>query len=279
MIVLNFRDQLIDDLIHSTAVFGGARDNQRRARLVDKNGINFVHDREIMVALVHLGQLRLHVVAQVIKTQFVVGRVGHITAVRRVLFLFRLLRVHNACCKPKKTEDLAHPFGVTFREVIVHRHNMHTFTRQRVQIRRESRDKGLTLTCFHLRYITFVQKYPAHKLHIKRPQTKGTLGGFATVCKRLWQKIIKAFTAHRALGQFFGFLLDTFIRQRLKFGFKRIDRFNDGARGLYLTIIRSTEYLLRNGTKTEHILSARAAIGVSDINVCRRLVVPFGRAQ
>ena len=46
-----------------------ARDDQGRARLIDQDGINFINDAVMEIALHHLGDVIRHVVAQVIKAQ------------------------------------------------------------------------------------------------------------------------------------------------------------------------------------------------------------------
>ena len=220
-----------------------------------------------MAALVHLCQFGFHIVAQIIKPKFIVCRIGHITTIRGIFFGFGLLGIDHTSGQAQGAEHLAHPFGVTLGEVVVHRHNMHALAGQRVQIRRERRDKSLAFTRFHFGNIALMQEYATHQLHIKRPQTQGASRSLTTVRKCLWQQIIKALTAHRAFGQFFGFRFDTLIAQCLAFRLQRVDLFNLRQRGLNQTVVRRTENLLRNSSKTEHILSARACFGVSDINV------------
>ena len=87
-----------------------------------------------MPALLHFLDRALHVVAQVIKAQFVVGRIGDVGLVGRMLFGFGLIRVDHARGHPEGTVNLAHPFTVTLGEIIVYRDHMHAFARKRIQI-------------------------------------------------------------------------------------------------------------------------------------------------
>ena len=112
--------------------------------------------------LVNLGQLGLHVVAQIVKTQFVVRGIGHIRTVRFGFLVFGLLREDHTACHTKLRVDLAHPFAITLGEIVVHRNDMNTSTRERIQIGRKGRDKGFTFAGFHFRDIALVQENAAH---------------------------------------------------------------------------------------------------------------------
>ena len=74
-----------------------------------------------MPALHAVREVELHVVAQVIEAEFVVGPVGDVAAVV-VLALPVVEIVHDdADRQAQKPVDAAHPFRVAFGEVIVHR--------------------------------------------------------------------------------------------------------------------------------------------------------------
>src|SRR5438552_12907037 len=61
--------------------FRWAGDDQRRARFVNQDRINFVNDREVVTALNAGRQIELHIVAQVIEAEFVVGTVSDVGGV------------------------------------------------------------------------------------------------------------------------------------------------------------------------------------------------------
>ena len=58
-----------------------AGNDEGRARLVDEDRVDFVDDREVVAALNHLLEMELHVVAQIVEAQFVVGAVGHVAGI------------------------------------------------------------------------------------------------------------------------------------------------------------------------------------------------------
>ena len=71
-----------DDAIHLVVLVGGlfalAADDERGAGLVDQDGIDLVDDAEVMTTLHAILQVELHVVAQVVEAEFVVGAVGDV---------------------------------------------------------------------------------------------------------------------------------------------------------------------------------------------------------
>ena len=61
---------------------GRARDDQRRPGLVDEDGVDLVDDGEDVAALGHELAGAVHVVAQVVEAELVVGAVGDVRARR-----------------------------------------------------------------------------------------------------------------------------------------------------------------------------------------------------
>ena len=62
--------------------------------------------------------------------------------------------------------DLAHPFSVTARQVVVDGDNMHALARQRIQVSRQRGDQCLAFAGTHLCDFTLVQHHAADKLHV-----------------------------------------------------------------------------------------------------------------
>ena len=61
---------------------------------------------------------------------------------------------------------LAHPFGITSGEEIIHGHDVYAATRQAIQIRRQGCDERLSLTGLHLGDATLVKNDSADHLHV-----------------------------------------------------------------------------------------------------------------
>src|SRR5439155_10306595 len=72
--------------------FAGPRNNKRGAGLVDQDGIHFINDGEIVLALHALLQVKLHVVAQIVEAEFVIGAVVEIGCVGdAALLIFEIM--------------------------------------------------------------------------------------------------------------------------------------------------------------------------------------------
>ena len=79
------RRHLVHALVDLGAVLGLARDDERRARLVDQDRVHLVDDGVGEAALEALLDVHRHVVAQVVEAELVVGAVGDVGGVRRAL--------------------------------------------------------------------------------------------------------------------------------------------------------------------------------------------------
>ena len=80
--LFQLRDDAVDAVVLVGGFFAGAADDERRARFVDQDRVHFVHDAEVVPALHAVVQVELHVVAQVVEAEFVVGAVGDVGARR-----------------------------------------------------------------------------------------------------------------------------------------------------------------------------------------------------
>ena len=60
---------------------GGAGDDERGAGFVDEDGVDFVDDGVVVAALHAILDFELHVVAQVVEAEFVIGAVGDVGGV------------------------------------------------------------------------------------------------------------------------------------------------------------------------------------------------------
>ncbi len=70
-----------------------------------------------------------HVVAQVIETKFIVGAVGDIGLVSSsALLRVRLVLINAINPHFVELQQRAHPFGVTYCQVVIYRYNVHSVT-------------------------------------------------------------------------------------------------------------------------------------------------------
>ena len=82
--ILNqFRNDLVDAVVLVGGFLGRPGDNQRRAGFVDQDGVHLIDDRKVVAALDAIGQVVLHVVAEIVEAEFVVRAVGNVRAIGR----------------------------------------------------------------------------------------------------------------------------------------------------------------------------------------------------
>ena len=259
MVRQQFGNNRIHRFIQVGPVGRGAGNDQRRPRLVDQDAVHFIDNRVEVMALVHFGQISLHVVAQVVEPQFVVGGIGDVGGVSALFLGFGLLRIDDPGGQPQLGIDLAHPFGVALGQIVVDRHDMHALARQRVQIGRKGRHQRLAFTGFHLGDIALMQENPAHQLHIKRPQAQRAFRGFAAIGKGFGQQIIQAFTLDDAGPVNLGAGHNLGIAQRGKLRLHRGDFRHQGACRLDLAVVRRAKDFFGQCSKAQHVLSASRA--------------------
>src|SRR5581483_3230695 len=170
-------------------LLGLARDDVRRARLVDEDGVDLVDDRVGQRALAALGEVESHVVAQVVEGELRVGRVRDVGLVRLALahgaqvlearigvclvdvlgvvqVRGRVAHVH-ADAEPEQVVDGPHPARVTAGQVVVDRDEVRALPRQCVQVQREARDQRLALTGLHLGDLSVVEDDAADELDVE----------------------------------------------------------------------------------------------------------------
>ena len=103
-----------------------------------------------MTALDHLIQLVLHVVAQVVEAEFVVGAVGDVAGIGG-LAGFVVDAVNDAAdAETEEAVDLPHPLRIAAGEVVVDGDDMHALAGKRVEIGRQGGDQRLAFTGLHL---------------------------------------------------------------------------------------------------------------------------------
>ena len=172
-------NDLVDGIVEFGFVVGRAGDDERRPRLVDQDRIDLVDDRVIVPALSHLIQLVLHVVAQIVEAEFVVGPVGDVGGVA-LGALGVIEAVHDdAGGQAEETIDATHPFGVAAGEIVVDGDDMDAFAFEPIEIGGERRDQRLALAGPHLGDAALVQHHPADQLDVEMALAEDPLGGFA----------------------------------------------------------------------------------------------------
>ena len=173
------RDDAVDFVIEVGRLFRGARDDQRRARFVDQDAVDFIDDREVMATLHHRTEIELHVVAQVVEAELVVRAVSDVAAVSDLALLIVQVVLNHADGHAEEAIQPAHPLRVAAGEVVVHGDDMDALAFEGVEIRRQGRDQGLAFTGLHFRDRALVQHHAADQLHVIVPHAENAAAGLA----------------------------------------------------------------------------------------------------
>ena len=124
-------------------------------------------------------QLVLHVVAQVVEAELVVGAVGDVGGVGRAALVVVEAVDDDADGQAEEAVDLAHPLGVAAGEVVVDGDDVDALAGERVEIDRQRGDQRLALAGLHLGDGALVQHHAADQLHVEMALAERALGGLA----------------------------------------------------------------------------------------------------
>ena len=242
------RDITVDGVVEFGAVVERAGDDQRRARLVDQDRVHFVDDGEDVPALDHVLHPVLHIVAQIVEAELVIGAVGDV-AVVVLLALLVVEPVHDhADAEAEEAVDLPHPFGVALGKVVVDGDDMHAAPGHRVEVDGERGDQGLAFAGLHLGDLAFVQDHAADQLHIEMALADGALGGLAHGGEGRHQDVVERCAVGDLLLEVGGARAQRLVGELLQFGLQRIDRGHARLIAANPPLVGGAEQLAGNGT-------------------------------
>ena len=213
---------------------------------------DLVDDGEKVIALEDLGEVGLHVVAQVVEAELVVGRVGDVGVVGDLLLVLGHVRDDDADGHAEGVVDEAHPVGVALREVVVDRHHMHAATGQGVEVDRQRRHQGLALAGLHLGDVALVEEDAAHQLDVEGAEAEGAAGRLAGVGEGLGEEVVEGLALGEALPELGGLGAEPVVVEGAERGLERVDLLDEGADGLDLAVVRRSEHLLRDRSQSQH---------------------------
>ncbi len=173
------RNEGVDRVVEFRTVVERAGNDQRRTRLVDQDRVHFVDDRIIVAALDHLAALILHVIAQIIEAELVVGGVGDVAGVVGAALVVVEAVDDDAGRQPEKAVELAHRVGVALGQVVVDGDHMHALAGERIEIDRQGTDEGLAFAGLHLGNRAIVKDHAAGQLHVERAHAEHAAGSLA----------------------------------------------------------------------------------------------------
>ena len=143
-------------------------DNERHARLVDKDGVHLVHNAEHVTALHLLLLARRHaVVAEVVEPELRVHPVANVAVILRAALVGILVVLDDADREAEEFVQLAHPFTVASCEVIVRRHAMRAASGEAVKEQRERGHERLSFARSHFRNHALGETDAANDLRVE----------------------------------------------------------------------------------------------------------------
>ncbi len=217
------RRHLVHAVVDLGAVLGLAGNDQRRARLVDEDGVHLVDDAVDELALEALLDAHRHVVAQVVEAELVVGAVGDVGLVSLALVVGLHLRDVDAHREAEEVVDLAHPLGVALGQVIVDGDDVHAGAGQRIQVGRQRRHQRLALAGAHLRDLAVVQHHAADQLHVEVAHAQRALGSLAHHREGLGQQLLQLRAVGQPLAEFGGLAAQRAVGELGDLGLERVD--------------------------------------------------------
>ncbi len=217
-LLLEPRHQQVDLHVQIFVFFGGAGDDEWRARFVDEDGVHFIDDGERQAALHTIVEAEREVVAQVVETEFVVGAVGDVAAVRRALLVRILLVLDDTDREAEEAVDRTHPVRVALCQVFVHGDDVHAVARERVEVRGERRHQRLAFAGAHLGDAALVQCESADELHVEVAHLERAARGLADHRETFRCEVCERRPFGQPFAEFDGLGRERLVAQSLQFG-------------------------------------------------------------
>ena len=253
--LVELRDERVDRVVELGTVVERAGNDQRRTRFVDENGVDLVDDRIDVATLDHLFDAVLHIVAQIVEAELVIGPVGDVAGVG-LLALLVVEPVHDhAGGQAEKLVDFAHPFGVALGEVVIDGHDVHAAPVQRVEIDRQGRDQRLAFAGPHFRYPALVQHHPTDKLDVEMALPEGALGRLPHGREGGHQQIVERLAFGELLAERLRARPQLLVGKRRDLGLQCIDRGDPRPVGADAPVICRAENLAGDSAEHAGVLS------------------------
>ena len=230
------RDDLIDAVVLVCRLFGGAGDYERGAGFVDQDRIDFVDDGEEVAALDAIFQAELHVVAEVVEAELVVGAVGDVGLVGGAAIAIADVVGDAADGEAEELVNSAHPLGVALGEVVVNGNDVGAFAGERVQIDGERGDKGFAFTGFHFGDAALVELHAADQLDVVMAHRKDAAAGFANGSEGFDEEIVEGGAVVQLVLEFGGFGGELGVGERFVVGLASVDGFFERLEGLDIPV-------------------------------------------
>ena len=240
-------DDAVDLVILVGGFLAGSGNDQRGAGFVDQDGIDFVDDGVVVGALHAIVDAELHVVAQVIEAELVIGAVGDVGVVGVLAFLVVQIVDDDADGEAEELMELAHPLGVAAGEVVVDGDDVDALAFEGIEIGRQGGDEGLAFTGLHFGDFAFVKHHAADQLHVEVAHVEDAASGFADYGEGFDQEIVEGGALGNSLFKFNGFRGEVGVGEVAKLRLQGIDCGHGGQHPFDFAFVFRSEDFGQNG--------------------------------
>ncbi len=246
-------DDAIDLVVEVGRFLGRPGDDQRGARFVDEDAVDFVDDGEVVPALDVLRELELHVVAQVVEAELVVGPVGDVGGVGGLALGVDEVVLDDADREAEEAVDAPHPLGVAAGQVVVDRDDVDALAGQRVQVGRQRRHQRLAFAGLHLGDAAAVQDHAADQLDVEVPHAEHAAAGLADQREGVGQEVVERFALVGAAAEIVAALAQAGVRERGEAAFALTDGSDERPQTLELALVLRADDFGEDGVENHGI--------------------------
>src|ERR1700722_16360857 len=268
--VVDVLNQLGNDFVDLVVLvggfFGGTGNDERGARFVDQDRIDFVNDAEVVAALDTIREVVLHVVAQIVEAELVVGAVGDVGVIGVAALRVVEIVDDDTDGEAERAIERAHPLRVATSEIVVDGDDVDAAARKGVECGGKRGYERLAFSGFHFGDLATVENHAADELHIEVAHVERAATGFANESEcgndggleGLHHQVFEAGIGRigvfeRSLDLLFEseeLRFQLFVAERFDFGFARIDGRDERLQFLDVALVlgadESRDYAVNN---------------------------------
>ena len=223
LVLLEAADEAVDPGEQLGRFVGRPGDDERRPGLVDEDAVDLVDDGVMELPLGQVGQAELHVVAEVVEAELVVGAVGDVRPVGGVALGVAEVVLDRADREAEEAVDGAHPLRVALGQVVVDRDDVDALAGEGVEVGRQGGDERFSLARLHLGDLALVEDGAADELDVEVAHPRRPPGGLADDGESLGEDVVQAGALGQLVLEFGGLSPELVVGQGLDAGFEAVD--------------------------------------------------------
>ena len=179
----------------------------------------------------------LHIVAQIVEPEFIVGAVGNVGRISCPAFVLAKVGDDHADFQAEEIIDLTHPFRIAAGQIVIDGDNVHALAADCIEITGERRDQGLAFTGPHFGDFAAMEHDTADQLHIIMALSQCPFGRFAYDRESFRQYVVERFTASGPFLERQGFCSKLFVGKGFDCRLERVDRVDHFLHRFYISVI------------------------------------------